>query len=427
MLGTARRRIGFGVLTSLAIAGVVGVSSMSVSGVVPPTATDAYVAPYGTLTIEISDRAGKVIFNPVGVGLDNVEQAVKTVQPCNKIVFDRIAPGVAGNLIELVPIVRDVRGEPNTVQIPSDGIGVHDGSNCGTPAGLFGPSEKLEISIGSYFTSDVSAVSAGLVIGKSSDSDKDLIVQFGTEVQTRTVAVGGQSLVVKPLTGPGTFDTLTLSSTAIQKSRGLSVRSGTVLNLVVPSTAFEVAVNCGEQVTQTAGGIATSAVFFRGENAVKPGVVPPACADVGASVDIRTGTNAAVFWDNSRIGVDGSTQAVRGTITIEWAPVPVAAAAALNRQIDYDGDASGVGFLPTLWCESFTSTTALDGKVTLNGVLPDYPGVGSVLVDPDGPGAGTLPAELKAPWCLVSDNRVLQGGTITQTEVLFGSGDPLRK
>ena len=210
-----------------------------------------------------------------------------------------------------------------------------------------------------------------------------------------------------------------------------------MLNLVVPSTAFEKSVDCGQQVPQEGSTalIATNAVFFRGENAVKPGVGQAPCADVGVSVDIRTG---GVFWDNSSLGVDGSAQAVRGTMTIDWTPVSVADAAKLNRWIDYDGDGLGE-FTASLWCVSFASTTdALTGKVTLNGVLPEYPGVSQPTVVPapltaptprptNAPGAVYIDGKWRVPWCLVSDSRVLQGSTISQTEVLFGSGDPLRK
>ena len=132
-----------------------------------------------------------------------------------------------------------------------------------------------------------------------------------------------------------------------------------------------------------------------------------------------------MFWDNSRIGVNGSVQAVRATITIDWAPVEDPAK--LNRQIDYDG-IDGLGaFAATLWCESFASPT--------DGVLPKYPGLTSTaaadqLVRPDTttyPGAVFVGGFWRVPWCLVSDTRELRGNQIYQIEVLFGSGDPLRK
>ena len=59
-----------------------------------------------------------------------------------------------------------------------------------------------------------------------------------------------------------------------------------------------------------------------------------------------------------------------------------------------------------------TETTAADGKVTYTAVRPLYTGEGNL----DG----------RAPWCLVSDERVLDGGQIYQTQTMFGGGDPMK-
>jgi hypothetical protein len=128
-----------------------------------------------------------------------------------------------------------------------------------------------------------------------------------------------------------------------------------------------------------------------------------------------------VFWDNSFVGVDGVTpQAVQGTVRIEWAPVFIGGLtqaeieAILDREIDYDAGGPAPA-TDTLWCDSFTNESDFD--------LPFY----------DGPGAN---ADDTAPWCLVSDERVLTNRTnpetglsepaIVQVEKLAGKGDPWR-
>ena len=435
MVGTARRRIGFGVLTSLAVAGVVGVSSMSVSGVVPPPpteATDPYPAlrPLGKLTITIGDRNGTVTYQPAAFGSTPVTQVVRTVQPCNKVEFLPTSDLRTGDLITLTPMVNGTTGAFDTVQIPSDGMGVHSGSNCGTPAGLIGPKEKLSIGVGSYFGADVKATSADLVVGTTNQAT-GLIVEFGTEVQTtRTVPVGGTTFTaVKPLlptVAAGPFRTITLSSDAYQNSRGVSVKSGTSLDLVFGGT-FTTAVACGEVKTDVgaAGEIATRAQFYRGKNLSKQ---TSACSDVGVTVEIRpdkTTTSvdeASVFWDNGATGVNGLPQAVSGTVTVDWAAVSTPAE--LAREIDYDAEGAAFGWQPVVWCTSFaTSADATNGILTFTVGRPNVTKTNIPLTMTDD-------VQVPAPWCLVSNSESLRNnptsgvGEYLQTQVFYGQGDP---
>lgn len=413
---TTRRRIGFGAVAGLVIAGAVGISSMSVSGVVPPEATDPYLVPYGTLRIDITDRAGLVTFDPAGAG-PNVIQEIRTVQPCSKIEFVPL-PAAQGDLISLTPIVGGTTGPLDSVQIPSDGIGVHSGLNCGTPAGLLGPNEQLQLGVGGYFASNVSASSAVLVIGKTNPQDGKLNVQLDDQVLSPlSVNVGGQTFNVNRATG--TFDTATLSSTASQNSRGLSVKSGTTFNLVAPGD-FEVAVDCGETVTDVgaSGEIALDAQFYRGENLAKQ---TTACSDVGVTVEIIPDESptpvdeASVFWNNGAIGVNGLPQAVSGTVTINWAGVP--SAADLAREIDYDAGGTAFDWQPVVWCTSFaTSDADNDGILTFTVTRPK-------VTQTNGP--GTLDDVLvDAPWCLVRNSEALVGTQYVQTQVYYGQGDP---
>src|SRR4051794_31251583 len=89
MHGRTKRRVGIGALAGLVIAGVIGVNSMSVSGQVV-TDADPYpdvVVPYGTLTVNLTNRGGSLTLIR---GADTITQDIKTTQPCAKVVLDAI-------------------------------------------------------------------------------------------------------------------------------------------------------------------------------------------------------------------------------------------------------------------------------------------------------------------------------------------------
>ncbi len=178
-----------------------------------------------------------------------------------------------------------------------------------------------------------------------------------------------------------------------------------------PVTPWTELVDCGDTVTDSGvGEIAEFAEFLRGENAAKTAT----CEDVGVVVEIVG--NDWVYWDNSSVGVNGNLQAVQGTVTIDWAPLPVAKADD-PTEIDYDGPDGPALFVDRLWCASFSivSDTTTNGKrvVVFDGELPEYSGPGNV--------------NGKAPWCLVSSSQTMDGGFVNRTDVFFGSGDPLAK
>ena len=178
-----------------------------------------------------------------------------------------------------------------------------------------------------------------------------------------------------------------------------------------PVTPWTELVDCGDTVTDNGvGEIAEFAEFLRGENAAKTAT----CEDVGVVVEIVG--NDWVYWDNSSVGVNGNAQAVQGTVTIDWAPLPVAKADD-PTEIDYDGPDGPALFVDRLWCASFSivSDTEVNGKrvVVFDGELPEYSGLGNV--------------NGKAPWCLVSSSQTMDGGFVNRTDVFFGSGDPLAK
>jgi hypothetical protein len=201
---------------------------------------------------------------------------------------------------------------------------------------------------------------------------------------------------------------------------------------------FDEGVPCSDTREQLGGDgdIAKKVTFLRGENGDKAGEEFP-CAEVGVIIEIikdNSGTDtvdeSSVFWDNSFTDVNGRPQLVEGTVTIDWAPIPVAKAN-VPTQIDFDGptikDADGNivggegGFIDAPWCLSFSSST-VGSKTTFTATLPPY----------TGPGANTNGT---APWCLASSVQSV-GATapapgeplfVNRTEVFYGAGDPLTR
>jgi hypothetical protein len=415
--------LGVALLAGTVIAGAVGLSSMSASGE-SIEATDPVRQPLGTLTIELEDRSGTVTLDLIDG--TSFSQPLVTQQPCAQVGYGPVVPESAstGNLVTLRAIVDGASTPDDTVQLPNDELGVNTGTNCGNPAGLIGPDELLEIEVGPFFeqfrsdpeTPAVFADSASLVINKAFNNSGSLTVGYngGPQGDPIAVATGGATIDVQPA---DLFTSVTLGSTSSKDSRGLSVATHTSFNLVSPSVDFEVAVDCGQQVTEIGdpGEIATSAVFFRGENDPDKQVDP--CDQVGVIVEIDSDdpntpeSEDRVYWDNAVEGVNtGAPQAVNGTVTIVWAPTPVSEVGNAT-QIDYDADGPA-DYIDAQWCESFSAAVDVDGKVTFDVELPFY----------DGPGAN---ADDTAPWCVVSSTDVLNAdGTVTRTQQFFGSGDP---
>lgn len=390
-------------------------TSSGASGQSPPIATDPVYVPFGTLTIELGDRSGQLVFDPAAPG-DDVTQPLLNEQPCNQITLGDISAGT-GDLLSLVPLVNGVTGPGDSVQQPGEFLGVQTaGENCGRQAEVIGPDELLEIGLGSHFNSDVFVRSFGAAVDKKFNNDGDLTVGFdsGPQGLTKDVATGGSLVSITGDEIPGgVFTSATFASTSNKDNRGLSIGDAT-LELVTLSDEFDVAVFCGEQVPKLgdAGDIAQSATYLRLDNKNND-----PCEDVGVRVEIQdadatTGFEERVFWNNSFTGiVTGSTQRVQAFFTIVWRPT--ADSADLDRTIDYDGDESNGVSGSMLWCDGRDPITGLP-------ILPPFTGQGAIDVDPS-----TVGIDLRAPWCLVEDDRNLDAdGLIAQTQTLFGSGDP---
>ena len=459
MLGKTSRTIGALAAMGLVVAGIVATSGSPSGAAGETTAEKAAVT--GTLTIELfSDRTGvvKLAFGGDTDGSDTLSQRITSDSACPTIGFGPLTGvgvglGDAGKkLLEFTAIVAGASAP--TVQLPGSYLGVDNGINCGGPAGQIGQGEQLKIELGTYFDDkiNVKATSAKLAILRTNNRDGSLNLQF-VSPDGVTNFPASPPVIEFSRTGTTTVDTgaiaggfsgVVLGSTATSNSRGLSLTTVTSFELIglVSNSVYDTF--CSEQVVAKAPGgpVAARAELFRGENDPTKNVGVP-CDDVRATVEILPSAPGApagaVFWDNTALGVSSppTPQAFNGTMTINWAPIPAAESASLNRKIDYDGLGTAGAFTDTLWCLSYSATTimvpaagALPARtsVVFDAELPSYPGVTQTVARPgNAPGAVYIDGKWRVPWCLVSDSRVLQGSTITQTEVLFGSGDPLRK
>ncbi len=348
----------------------------------------------------------------------DVTQAIITAQPCAQIGFGELA---GGDLLVLTPIVDGTTGSDDTVQLPDDGIGVNSGINCGNPGGVISTNEQLRIEPGAFLNPDPAAptvliASAELAMGKRFNNSGDLVVDpaDGDVSNPIDVARGGQTISVTPATPT---PSLTIGSDSNRSERGLSLEGPSVLELVSFSDEFEVAVDCGEQVTDVGdpGEIAERAIYVRGANDPTKQDPNVSCSDVGVTVEIQTDDPATeededrVFWNNGFTSVeDGSDQATSGKITIFWAPTDVSSAGQ-PTEVDYDAEGPG-GYVDAQFCESFSETPSLDGPVfTVD--FPEYTGPGNI--------GGEV------PWCVVSRTDVINGdGKVVRTEVMVGKGDP---
>jgi hypothetical protein len=412
MTGT-RLKIGAALAAGLAIGGTLALTSSGASGQTPPEATDPVYVPYGTLTIELGDRSGQLVFDPAAPG-DDVTQPLLNQQPCNQVTLGDISAGT-GDLLSLVPLIGGVdrTGFGDSVQQPGEFLGVQTaGENCGRQAEVIGLDELLEIGLGSYFGSDVFVRSFSAAVDKKFNNDGKLTVGFdgGGQVLEEPVQTGGSIVSIAGTDIPGgVFTSATFGSTSNRDNRGLSIGDAT-LELVKLSGDFDVAVDCGQQVAVTGSGlIAETATFVRAENNVNPSYLDNDCDEVGVRVQILSDK---VFWDNGTTDVNDPTspQDVVGEVTIDFTPIPVADAAELEREIDFDAGGGTFDFRPLLWCTKYSKSTTVETDGTFTIVIdvtqPEYPD-------------GTV-----ATWCKVQDLRNLNGENIGQRVVVAGGGDP---
>ena len=426
-----RRYLRIGMVAGLLLTTQVGSVASGQAAPPPPT------VPYGTITIDLFDRSGLVTFDPVAAGAPTLTQALGVATPCSTLVTSAITDPADPHGASIPGTFLNFTGTGGTnpnVQLPGSGIGVTDGANCGEPAGLFGPGETLTLTLGDYFVGgdDGPKVdTATLNIGKTRSPDGSLRVAYGGGSFGPAISIGNSGQFVD-VGGPSVadFTSISLRSTATQSSRGLSLKTSTVFDLVAPLD-FDAAIDCGDSYSDSGSG--RSLTFDR----VLNGKSVDPCEDVGVTLKFGDET-ATATWDNGTTGIfNGTDQDVRGFVTLTWEGVPSSEFAGLQTSINYDGLEAGP-FFPTVWCASWNgATTVLDGA-SAERPLGDFPlrfaegVVPSGLVDGNGVVTPAALAEDEnfelgpVPWCLVDNSEVLDGDEVVQTQILYGGGDPTK-
>lgn len=338
------------------------------------------------------------------------------------------------------------------VGINNNGLGTKTKNNCSTDEGRTGISPELfTVALGSKFTGV--PVSIDRV-------ELDIEGKFGSELAWSTNAspatAGQTSLSTNSDNGPdsgigdnnrvdiGTlgsladnFTSLSLRATGDKGevaldgggdsgfTSALANSKGTYesLFLLVSTKSFEYTVPCGGTVTASSadnqsdqGTVSDSkidnVVFVR-----LPNKGTGSCDTTNKLIGLNlqasnggtTGNADDVVVDPSDSAADGSTQNVRARVQIIWSvetagKTPAEVEAELARTIDYTPDTTTTDDVPVQWCTSVPSTVAAN---------PLSPSV----LDAVGHPAGQA-------WCLISDQRVMSGTVITQTQIYSGNGDP---
>lgn len=305
--------------------------------------------------------------------------------------------------------------------IVNNGMGVKTKNTCATAQGQFTGSQTLTIALGSAFPADVrvdtaefdveakhgarfgvqldaSATVTVIPLSTSADNGPDSGVGDNNRVivtenfRSATLSAVGGAIAFEG-GGDGTY--AQYLAAGLVGPIGTSLTSAdTILKLV---REYDHAVACGGFVNATVlGGAASSATFTRNLNS---GAAE--CEDIPVTLQILA-TRVSLLKTTLGLQTE-APQAVNAQLRIVWAPVAAPVPVPLSaRQIDLDGDGSAFGFESVRWCSGFDT-------VTLRAIHPD---------DARFPGG-------KLPWCLVSSTEVLQAnGTVVQTQVYDGSGDP---
>ncbi len=190
---------------------------------------------------------------------------------------------------------------------------------------------------------------------------------------------------------------------------------------LVSAQSFEYTVGCGDTVAADAADNTTnepsvSDSLVQSIQYVRfPNKGQTACAaDLLIGVEIQASQYDIltrlddVFVNNSSTSADGTLQNVRARLKIVWVVETAGKTAALveaelARDIDIDPADATLG-VPVVYCQNVPAAVS---------AAPLDPTVTAAIVHPAG-----------APWCLISDTRVVNGTTIVQTQVYSGNGDP---
>lgn len=208
---------------------------------------------------------------------------------------------------------------------------------------------------------------------------------------------------------------------------------------------FEYTVDCGDVVSETsdiyedAGVVEPIKVTYlrlenrpRGDSGIEYGL----CEPIGLQIDfVKDGANDGAIRDttevlNSATSAVGVPQALRARVKIEWRVPRLNTDGTprsvddleleLQREIVYpESDGTDTDPVPVPYCLSIADDPAEnDGTSEYDLFNP---------ADPSDPGIAVHPADRpvgEPSWCVLSDDRVLDGDTIIQTMILDAAGDP---
>ena len=321
-----------------------------------------------------------------------------------------------------------------TVYLVDNGLGTTSGAaGCSSGNGRLAAGQQLVVRPGSGIEGDF--LSATVNIEGKHDADLGwtarsggAVVATGTDGLSGRADVGpdsgaGDNSVVRidpSLTaGPVTFDSLALTESSGALNATISLDDGGDAGDAVASQFFlgetqQYAVNCTDQNTvATSGADDLGALTFeRLPNGYNP-AKDPACYKIGATLQVLQDAltengqpRDVAYLDHTTTAADGTPQEVRGRLTIQW------------RVDRYNPDGS------------LRSTADLEAELARQVI---YGSDDSVRSDLQWCGHDVVPApgyaaEPQHPagqaWCLLSDERHLEGDDIVQTQVLHGEGDP---
>ncbi len=393
MKHSVRQRAGIAAVAALVITTGIGITSLTASG----EGSTPITQDRGTLTLEFSiPRSGTVTYQAPG-DVDPVVQTLSVLEPCSTVVLG------GAQLLTFTPTAPS---NPS-VQLPSNGLGVESGSNCGVPAGFVSRNQTLTVGLGSdikAIDSTIRIESATLEIERrSSASLKWTTTNYPTGTKTTATVSSTTDTFSATIGATGNFTHVQIEPEGGHpQQRGVSLKGATFDLISDPE--FEDDVPCeGEVGTGVViGGAATSADFYRGLN---DGAESSAdCDDIGVTLQILEGS---VLLNKGTTGLTTSDeQNVNATLTINWAPVVHPdgpnhpdVSEVLSREINLTPDDPDT-YEDVLWCLS-----------------AQYDEEGDLIVE-------SVEHPIGVPWCLVSNEETLVGGAILQVQVYHGSGDP---
>lgn len=182
---------------------------------------------------------------------------------------------------------------------------------------------------------------------------------------------------------------------------------------------YDFGVDCGDEVFLNTFTNSTleSVTFRRGSNKTST------CELIGLDIDSIVevvpgeGNRDGVSIDPASVSVLGNPQDVRARVEITWVVPRRDALGALRSAQDIDAELARQIQYPGFAAQSLSYCASADLAVGA-GATPDLMNVADYdVISPD-----DQPVE--PAWCLLSDERVLEGDTIVQTIVLDVGGDP---